>query len=266
MENRSSKVIALVGLVAGIVGISLGFAAFSNTLTISSSADVHPDVSKFDVNFLDTTDATANPKVATKASYTIAGALTNNGGATGVEVTNFSADDATITNNAVTSGVAGVASIEDLKAHFTRPGQVVTYSFYARNDGEYDAYLVGVTFKNVANETSPIVCTIPATNHLDDSANSATNSLVQAACNRMKITVSVDGHAYSTYFADGTHALVNGSSSTMTNGNLARGAAEPVVVTIEYQAEEANQNQRPDGVMDVAFGDIELVYRSVNNS
>ena len=50
MENRSSKVIAIVGLIAGVVGLSLGFAAFSNTLTIKAAADVTPDQATFNVD------------------------------------------------------------------------------------------------------------------------------------------------------------------------------------------------------------------------
>jgi hypothetical protein len=49
--ERNSKVIAIVALCIGVVGLSLGFAAFSNTLTISSSATVAPDASTFNVDF-----------------------------------------------------------------------------------------------------------------------------------------------------------------------------------------------------------------------
>lgn len=40
MQERSSKVIAIVALCVGVVGLSLGFAAFSAQLTVSSSAKV----------------------------------------------------------------------------------------------------------------------------------------------------------------------------------------------------------------------------------
>ena len=40
MEERNSKVIAIVALCVGVVGLSLGFAAFSSRLTVSSGATV----------------------------------------------------------------------------------------------------------------------------------------------------------------------------------------------------------------------------------
>lgn len=43
MEERSSKVIAIVALCIGVVGLSLGFAAFSAQLKISSGATVTVD-------------------------------------------------------------------------------------------------------------------------------------------------------------------------------------------------------------------------------
>ena len=46
-RNRQTKVIAIVALCVAVVGLTLGFAAFSNTLTISSSATVTPNESDF---------------------------------------------------------------------------------------------------------------------------------------------------------------------------------------------------------------------------
>lgn len=43
MENRGSKAMALAALIVGVVGLTIGFAAFSATLTINSSATVTPN-------------------------------------------------------------------------------------------------------------------------------------------------------------------------------------------------------------------------------
>jgi len=40
MENRGSKGLALAALLVGIVGLTIGFAAFASTLTINSTATV----------------------------------------------------------------------------------------------------------------------------------------------------------------------------------------------------------------------------------
>ena len=50
-ESKSYKIIAIIALLLGIVGVTLGYAAFSSTLTISSSAEVKPDPSTFNVDF-----------------------------------------------------------------------------------------------------------------------------------------------------------------------------------------------------------------------
>ena len=39
-ENKGYKVIAIAALVFGVIGVTLGYAAFSSTLTIKSSAEV----------------------------------------------------------------------------------------------------------------------------------------------------------------------------------------------------------------------------------
>jgi len=42
-NNRYSKYVALVALLIAIVGVSLGFAAYSNTVTIKAAADYRAD-------------------------------------------------------------------------------------------------------------------------------------------------------------------------------------------------------------------------------
>ena len=48
-KNRQIKILSIVALVLAIAGMSLGFAAFSSTLTISSSATVTPNSNDFKV-------------------------------------------------------------------------------------------------------------------------------------------------------------------------------------------------------------------------
>ena len=42
-KDRGGRVIAIVALLVGVVGLTIGFAAFTNTLTIQSDASVTPD-------------------------------------------------------------------------------------------------------------------------------------------------------------------------------------------------------------------------------
>ena len=101
MEGRNSKAIAIVALCVGVVGLSLGFAAFSSRLTISSGATVTVDK---DTQFENIFGYDVNPQVgAVAAKY----------------------------DNAWT----GVTH------NFTRTGETATYTATIVNDSELTAYL-----------------------------------------------------------------------------------------------------------------------------
>ena len=161
-RERSTKIIAIVALCVAIVGLSIGFAAFSNNLTIKSDATVTPNASDFDVNF-----STSN---TSELEGTVSGVGTNSA----------TAEDATINNS-------GDPTITGLKANFTEPGQKVTYSFYAHNAGKYAAYLNNVTYANVSGQTATKVCT-PGV------GTDAT--MVNAACNGISVSVKVGNDNY----------------------------------------------------------------------
>ena len=102
----------------------LGYAAFSSTLKIESSAEVVPNESSFNVDF-----SSSNTSVV---EDDITPTLNTN-------VTGFSATNAEIDNS-------GNPVISNLHATFTEPGQSATYTFYAYNRGEYLAYLNSIIF------------------------------------------------------------------------------------------------------------------------
>ncbi len=153
-KNKSSKIIAIVALIVAVIGLSLGFAAFSRVLTIKSSAEVTPSESDFKVVFATSTDDESNTVTGTP----------NGSGVT--------ADNATINETEITG----------LKAKFTKPGQSVTYTFKAKNVSNYDAYLESITFANAADGTKPIVC---------KAGTSTSNDLVTKACEGIQVTVTV---------------------------------------------------------------------------
>lgn len=213
-RNRSSKIIAVVALVVAVFGLTLGFAAFSNTLTISSSAYVSPSSDNFKVGFSTSATATATGNLAGTAS----------GSAT-----------------AGTATLSGTA-ISGIKANLTAPGETVTYTFYVRNTGEYDAFLNSITFENVSGASAPKVCTA-----VDPTKTTA--SLVSAACEDISVSVKV-----------GSDAAVSGSVASVSNHSLLKTANETVVVTITY----ATNGDRADGDFNVSFGDLKLVYGTVD--
>jgi hypothetical protein len=220
-KDKTSRVFAIIGLVVGVVALAVGFAAFTQNLTIKSSADVTPASSVLDIVF--STSKTAKQSGSVTA--------TPSTGATG---------------DAATIEATGTV-IKDLKAHFTAPGQTVTYNFNVYNASAYVAYLKSITFNNVSGGSATKVCT---------AKTGTTQSYVDAACNGISLTVSVgDSTPYTRTLAQGTETAASGSSLR----SLAATTGEAVSVTIEYAA----GSSEADGDFDVAFGDIVLGYSSV---
>ena len=115
-KDRGGRVIAIVALMIGVVGLTIGFAAFTNTLTIKSDATVTPDSSLLNVAF--SNENAANTTAVTSPDITATLSPSN--------VTGFTAENATINNSAASGPV-----IEDLSVSFTAPGQTATYVFYS---------------------------------------------------------------------------------------------------------------------------------------
>ena len=213
-SERRKQVITLSILAVAVLTLSIGFAAFSSVLNIKSEATVNPDASTFGVVFSSSSSALETNAVAANPS--------NLG------------ESATIVND-------GNPTISGLNAKFTSPGQSVTYTFYARNVGEYKAYLNAIMFKNATGGSSNKVCT---------AGTNTTDSLVQSACNGISISVKV-----------GADTAVTSNTSGIANHTLASGSSEAVVVTISY----ASNSAQADGPFTVSFGDIELTYSTISN-
>lgn len=218
-RDRSAKIIAIVALFVGVMGLTIGFSTFTSQLRISSSAQVTPDEGDFSVKFSKKSDGVETGNVAGVTAPT--------------GVANFTADEASLVEEKITG----------LRANFTAPGQTVTYSFYAFNDGEYDAFLKSVAYENVAGGSTTKVCRATGTGEA-----AATDAYVQAACEAINVSVKVGSATY------------NGSVSGITTHQLSKNTGEEVVVTITYAADGA----RADGDFEVVFGDIGLTYNSAD--
>ena len=154
-NNKQLMTIAI--LLVAVVGLSIGFAAFSNILTISSSATVTPNASTFNVDF----SSSASSVVANNITPTVVGA----------------------TGTAATIDNTTNPTIKNLNATFTAPGQSVKYTFYAYNAGEYEAFLTNINYFNATSADTHKVCT-PATG--------TTEALVTLACEDISVTVKAD--------------------------------------------------------------------------
>lgn len=230
-KDRTTKIVAICALLVGVVGLSLGFAAFSQILTISSSATVTPTDNMY-IYFASSDELTSEGEIvadlvgASPAQYDYVDSIA-------VE------HKASIDNSDPKS-----PTITDLRADFTTPGQSVSYSFYAYNAWEYAAYLKAI------NIDSTKTCTAKSGSLSDDETiKAAQEEKIAAACEGISVSVKV-----------GNDTAVSSTVGNISNHELASLSFEPIVVTITY----AEGSSVADTDFDVVFSDITLNYSSTN--
>lgn len=200
-KSRKAKKSVLIVLLLLVVGLSIGFAAFSSQLTISSSAKVEGNEQNFKVVFSD------NATSASGSTAVTAGQATSGGNFNGTELTG-------------------------LNAEFTEPGQTATWTVYAYNAGQFDAFLNDVTIGEITGTA----------------LNTTTQSFVNEAVKGLSVSVKVGATSYEQ------------STSAISNHKLQQGQGETVVITLKYAAGSAIA----DGDFTVNIGDIKLNYESID--
>ena len=209
-HNRKQKLLMIIALVLSIVSLSIGFSAFSTTLNISSSASVNPSSDSFSVKF------------STSQNSLVVGAVTPSSNPFGL----------TTSNGTITNGAS--PTLSNVSATFTSPGQYVEYTFYARNEGEYTAYLNNINFlgdKTCTGETG------------------TTTSLVTSACESINISATIGNNAYT-------------ETTPIEGHTLAKGVGEQIKIRLEY----SSSGTTVDGPFLITFPDVALVYSTVNDS
>lgn len=116
-KSRKTKKIVLVVLLLIVIGLSIGFAAFTSQLTIKSNASVTGDSTTFKVVF------------SSSQSSVESGTVVTGGKAEG--------------------GAISGTTLSGLEATFTAPGQTATWEVYAYNAGQFDAFLKNVTVGSI---------------------------------------------------------------------------------------------------------------------
>jgi hypothetical protein len=237
-RERSGKVIAIATLIVGIIGLSLGFAAFSTSLNITSSADVPVDASVWKVGF------------STVNSAMTAGTVNGQ--------TN-SANNGTLN---LTQFVISQANKAQLA---TTNGSKVEYDFYIVNDGSLDAYLNSVTMGTIscAYQTNPT----PSPRVTDDGHTTitpGTGTISDADCQKLfGATLEIGSSTYT----DGQAAVTSGFGNT---NKLAKPSGSPTYVaaklTIAYKNDSlATVTDAPNGDFTVSLSDSTVVYGSTSN-
>ena len=223
--------LSIIALVLAITGMSLGFAAFSSTLNISSSATVTPNEEDFSVEFLG-----IDQSGEFTSSTSIYPLLED--GATG---------------SVATLASGKTAAISNMKVSFTEPGQSVTYAYMNNNTGLYNTYLKSWQFSLLSGMSDVIEC-VPTTN------STVTEELMNKACEDIDVRFQVisssdnsllDGYVRDSYESFGTSMVSFGSNLMLTPGDY-----YTTLITIEY----AGNGNRADGDFEVKIADIIAEY------
>lgn len=160
-KNRNGYTLSIIALVIAVIGIAVGYSAFSTALRVEANATVTATEENFKVVFSDSNDeVSTNDVIPVKNKETI------------------TATNAKINN-------AGDPTISNLSAVFTEPGQEVSYTFYVHNIGQYNAFLKSIIYQNATDGNSPKICKAIT------QENGATNELVQSACEGITLETKV---------------------------------------------------------------------------
>ncbi|MBO5121409.1 MAG: hypothetical protein J6C28_06995 [Bacilli bacterium] len=219
-KNRKTKFVIMITLMVAISAMSLGFAVFSATLNISSSASVTPSSDDFKLHLHNQTTHTSD-LLSQKV--------------------NIVGYNGAIVDSSVKYLPLSALIIPNYNINFTEPGQYVEVKAYIVNEGYYDAYLGDIIYNNVEGTDSFISCTVP-------SDSGASQALVDAACDDFTVTVDIDGNLITEdepYLYE--YVLPQGEAASLTirfiydaNGDRADGAFDVQFgsITIDFSTVE----------------------------
>ena len=186
-NNTGTKYIIVFALLISVAALSLGFAALTSTLSISSSASVTGPGGELNVKF-----STVNTGITTGSVTPTLSPTTN-----GPTSQNATLNDTTITG---------------LKATFSGVGQSVKYSFYVYNASEFVAYLNSV---NIGSKT----CTAN-TGTTQSYVNAACNGIslsVKVGSNTYNASnTSISSHALAKTSAEAVEVTIAYASNAST--------------------------------------------------
>lgn len=233
-KERRSKLLVIVALALTTMALTVGFAAFSTTLNISSNATVTPNEEDFKIVVYGLKDREAVNKFyenntfdESDLSTTIATPYISNDN----EVT---AEDAIIVNSTHT--------ISNLSVGLTNPTNEVAYVTIIKNEGKYDAYL-DLTEYTYDDENKEYVLNPPVTGTCTPEEGT-TKELVDATCDSVIQVLGV---------FDTTGDVITTGESLLT---IPKGKYIVLVSLIGY----LETDTRADGPFSVTFPTLNLNF------
>ena len=230
-RGNSGKLIAIVALVIGVVGLSVGFAAYSSTLNITSNANVEVTNSNdWNVGFGDATEM---------AGTTVATAKTVNG-------TTSSSNNGTLRMQKYTLEQGTAATLQNTN------GSSVTYAFKIRNDGSIAANLGSIASQGITCRYNPNATgrTLEGdeTSSIGKQVTPNADAEIANCANLFDVTLTINGTDYNLK-----------SLPQSFTGTIAAGASVDASLTI---ARNNATSVIVDGDFIVTLGDTTVVYGS----
>lgn len=231
-KSNNGKIIAVIALVIAVVGLSVGFAAFSSTLNISSTTNAEIGNNLWNVGFADATSG----NMADLTTPTSVSGSNSNGSLNMLKYT-------------LSQGTAATLS--------TVSGSSVTYNFKIKNQGEINAVLSSITAGGLtcaySTNTEGRVIERDATPNTGAQVTQGTGTIADTDCRTMfTATLTIGGTNY-----DITTTTV---SPATYNSTIAAGNAIDASLTIA--ATGTTPTNVPNGDFTVTLGNTTVVYES----
>ena len=226
-KNRKIKILSIIALILAITGMTLGFAAFSTTLNITSSAIVTPNIEDFKIKIY---GFTSEESVSTFLST---GEIAEDSISDEYSIAIVSGEVSNVENAVINNSNL---SISNINGTFISDESSISYLFLIINEGEYDAYF---SIKDYLGSLGPVNYNYYPTCIPQEGA---TPELVEKACN---------GFEQAIHFMD---LSMNPLLKENDNYFVAKNDAIFAFVNIDYLRNLA------DGPFKVQFNDLQLEF------
>ena len=227
-KEKNVKIMTILFLCVAVVGFAVGFAAFSNTLTISSSATVSPDESDFKIVIYG--------KAATDGTD------------------DFSSTTSGMPNAYFPLAAPSLSVIDNDKLTIKHEGmevnvaEIVRYDYLIVNEGKYDAYIKKEDFPSESTLKNGTVCT-----PIDENIN---EELLQAACQGARMIIRL----YDSYEVG---ELLYSDSMDTSSDYLKISPGEEFLLDVIFHPTSKSISPA-DGKYLVQYPDVELKFSTVN--
>lgn len=228
-KERRSKSLIIVALALTLMVLTVGFAAFSETLNISSSATVTPNEEDFKITIYGFNSAEA------ALDFELNGTLNEENLSTTVSFP-----------SPVEEGTSGTTALIDNSTHtisnisvsLTEPSTELAYYFVIKNEGMYDAYIDLSSYE--ANDGEYIIIN-PGT---CIAGKDATDSLVQATCENVVRALGI----------------ANSDKTPIENGETIMEIPKGGYIHLAYLIGYLETENLADGPFTVSFDDLQLSF------